>query len=102
MHDIIKNRRPNWKRYADENEKWFLTLEYLEKKMIDNKAKWIYNVSGSSYDYEDESNMEDDNTDTIPILIQSEDEGNYEPKEDYVEDPEEEPEEDFEEELVRK
>ncbi|XP_057545909.1 uncharacterized protein LOC130824905 [Amaranthus tricolor] len=70
--------------------------------MIDAKAKWIYNVSRSSYDYEDESDREDDNTDTIPILIQSEDEEKYEPKEDYVEDPEEDPEEDFEEEPVRK
>ena len=45
-NDIIKNGRPNWERYADQNEEWFLTLEYLEKRMIDAKAKWVYNVSG--------------------------------------------------------
>ena len=97
-YDIIKNRKPNWERYTDENEKELLTLEYLEKRIIDAKAKWIYNVSGKSYDYEDESDGEDDNTDTIPMLIQSEDEENYETKEDYVEDPGE----DLEEEPVRK
>ena len=70
--------------------------------MIDAKVKWIYNVSSSSYDYEDESDGEDDNIYTIPILNQSEDEENYEPKEDYEEDPEENPEEDIEEEPIRK
>ena len=46
--------------------------------MIDAKAKWIYNVSGSFYRCEDENDKEDekdDNTYTIPIHIQSKNSG---------------------------
>jgi hypothetical protein len=96
-NDIIKNGRPNWERYTDEDGEWFLTLEYLEGRMNDAKAKWLYNVPSNSYAYEDDSDGGDDTTYTIPILIQSEDEKNYEPKGDYEEDPEEDPEEDSEE-----
>ena len=47
-NDIMKNGRPNWERYADENEKWFLTLEYLEKRMIDAKRSGFIMYLGAS------------------------------------------------------
>jgi hypothetical protein len=100
-NDIIKNGTPNWERYTDEDGEWFLTLEYLEMKMIDAKSKWLYNIPKNPYYSEDESDGEDHNTYTIPILIPSEDERNYEPGRDFEEDPEEDPEEDFGEEPIR-
>lgn len=58
--DILKNGRPNYERYTWKG-KWYLTLSYMDKKMLDARAKWLYdnaNFDDDESDYNDNEETE--------------------------------------------
>ena len=85
--DILKNGRPNYERYTWKG-KWYLTLSYLEKRMLDARAKWL-NVYATSDDdelnYSDNEGIEISPTPSVENHDENENEDDDEDPSEYDE-----------------
>ena len=55
--DILENERPNYERYTWKGT-WYIMLSYLEKRMLDARAKWLNDYLTSDDDEPNNSDNE--------------------------------------------